>query len=327
MAICHDLVVLSTCCIASGLASLAQGAVINIDDGETLTNTDMMAGSFMGQAFTVDSDTTFRVNSGGTLGPIGTPIIPPDPAIPFDMNGAQIKVRDGGYFAGRAINNMNATIRTGGTLAPFVLANTSVLSVRGGDVGHEYSNNGGTVNLYEGHIGDGYKANPGSVTNVRGGSIGNGFFTNGLSFVNISGGTVGTDYFARFGNRTTISGGSIGDFFRVPGGRVTMSGGSFDNRVLVYSGGRMTLCVASATIDGVPVALTENATAITTRGGATLVVTFADGGTEDFKLNADLVFGQDLFENGALYIKQIPTPGTSGLVVGAMLLGGVRRRR
>lgn len=45
--------------------------VINVNAGQTLTEADLSAGSFMGQPFVLGPGTTFRVNARGTVAPLG----------------------------------------------------------------------------------------------------------------------------------------------------------------------------------------------------------------------------------------------------------------
>jgi len=82
---------------AARRAALALGATtVEVDDGQTLTEADLLAGLFDGQAFALDADTTFNINFGGVIGTVGDASI--DPGAPFDFGGATVNLNDGGRF-------------------------------------------------------------------------------------------------------------------------------------------------------------------------------------------------------------------------------------
>ncbi len=113
--------------------------VVEINDGETLTQDDLLAGSFLGQPFTLSPDLTFDIKSGGVMGPIN----PADPFFPqrgvgvIDFAGSLVRVNDGGtYLEGFGpldVSNLRLTLEEGGALPDgLVLRGGSDVRIRGG---------------------------------------------------------------------------------------------------------------------------------------------------------------------------------------------------
>jgi hypothetical protein len=131
---------LSLAALALSVGMPAAAQVVEINDGETLTQDDLLAGSFMGQPFTLGPDLTFDVNSGGVMGPIN----PADPFSPrrdegvIDFAGSLVRVNNGGdYLEGFGpldVLNLRLTLAEGGSLpGGLVVRGGSDIRIQGGE--------------------------------------------------------------------------------------------------------------------------------------------------------------------------------------------------
>lgn len=244
--------------------------VVDIGNGQTLSEADLVAGIFDGMPFALSQDTTFNVNAGGVVLPLG------ENSPPFDFHDSTVNVRDGGFFS---VNNMlnvgpfrsfltNATINleSGGTIGTRVeLTSDSVLNVDGGTVGHDLAvNSGSTLNLFEGTL-SGFEANSGSIVNIRGGSFGTLVTTE--STVNVAAGNGGItareganvqisdgnlSYVGFNGSSATITGGNLTLLTAAAGSNVDVTGGNLNGRFSANSGSTVSLSGAEFSLNGVP---------------------------------------------------------------------------
>ena len=81
-----------------GLSASAQtDTIIEVNDGETLAEADLLAGSFMGQGFALKPGTLFKINEGGLLGPVGNSVeFRGSGLFSFDFGGSAIALQPGG---------------------------------------------------------------------------------------------------------------------------------------------------------------------------------------------------------------------------------------
>jgi hypothetical protein len=103
------------------------------------------------------------------------------------------------------------------------------VNVFGGDIGDNFSANGGTtLNLIGGNVGEFGDAFPGSLVNVMGGELGDFFDANQGSSVRIASGSVGAGFDSLSGSFVRLSGGAVGaDFNARAGSSVSILGKSF----------------------------------------------------------------------------------------------------
>lgn len=183
----------------SNNSAIAQNILVNT--GETLTESDLNAGSFMGQIFTLGPSTTFDINDGGEVGPLGEVtnlgnVAGPFEGRTFDLGGSTLNIHNGGgistsdtpldrysYIANADINVMPGGY-AGGIL--FVSSDTTI-DFSGGSVGIFGAELNSVVNVSGGTFYDTFIATAGSTINVSGGDFLLDFITNGAT-VNLSGG-------------------------------------------------------------------------------------------------------------------------------------------
>jgi hypothetical protein len=216
-------------CAASVLLVLlarvvAAQTTINVNAGQTLTDADLLAGSFQGTNFALGPNTTFEVNEGGRIGPVG---------VALDFNESIVNINNGGRIHTLVTcSHVTLNVRSGGEISSRVGANSGVtLNVfDGGTIGQGVTaNSGTTVNFFGGTTDSSllfpFRANAGSTVNIQGGSIGS-LQSNG-STIEMSGGIVGS-FDARSNNTIDISGGSILGFRVGVSSVVDISGASFN---------------------------------------------------------------------------------------------------
>ncbi|RMH28431.1 MAG: hypothetical protein D6693_03840 [Planctomycetota bacterium] len=221
-------------------ASLAQ-TVVDVDKGEFLAETDLLAGFFDNVSFTLGPTTTFNINSGGQIGPVGDLFAAP-PRV-FDFAGSTVNVNSGGVW--------DLSVRS-------AIASNFVLNLfEGGRIDDGFTpfrslraQSGSILNLAGGTVDAGISALADSQLNITAGAINRNVFATDAD-VSISGGNVNNTFFAS-GGAVSITGGMIGapgSFATVGsftgGSVVTMSGGtighglSLDNSQLTLTDGRI----------------------------------------------------------------------------------------
>tara|TARA_A100001391_G_scaffold142349_1_gene100124 strand:+ start:756 stop:2936 length:2181 start_codon:yes stop_codon:yes gene_type:complete len=130
------------------------GAVVIVGDGETLTEADILAGSFNGQSFGLGPETVFQIESGGKIGPIGNPY----KDLLVNMSGSRIILLDGSIFTtstvGSYLGNVVIDAEHGSLLQDSIrVANSSVVNFNGGAFRtHFYAASGSTINYHDGRF-------------------------------------------------------------------------------------------------------------------------------------------------------------------------------
>lgn len=297
-------------------ACLAHATDVQVDSGQTLTAADLLAGSFLGQQFTLDAGTTFEINDGGVIGPLGVF------GAPFDLGGSTVNVNSGALFASTdpgssnfvqtVTRNVNINLFDGGTIGEnfFAESGTNIHISGGQTLGNLALFAGAEATVTGGTVGELFTAFTGARINISGGNIVNNLVAVDFSRIDISGGTFGSEITTFDGSVTNISGGVIGDEF------------------VAFDGAIVNLFVTSLKIDGVDVALNlDEELLIEQRGGSVLEAVLADGSALEFTLNGDFVSGDDVFEIGTrLTATLVPAPGAAALLGLGGLLAGRRRR-
>ena len=260
-------------------AGLAQGQV-QVNAGETLTESDLSSGTFMGQGFSLDPSTVFDINDGGVIGPVGDEITP----IPFDFGGSTVNINAGGVF------------QNGFFTTNFV--SNVVLNV-----------------FDSGSVAKNFRVGTNTTMNISGGSVGESLLAVSGSTVSISGGSVDSEFSALSGSTVNLSGGSVEDqFFAFDGSEVNISGGSVGRGFQAQDGSTLNLFVTDISINrAAPTGLVNpgDSMVITQRDGAFLAAVLIDGSVFDLVLNDTLVIGDDFIEPGATLTVTLETPPTS----------------
>ncbi len=277
--------------------SFVENVTYNVNTGSELTRTRFVGstgttilnieGGLAERGLRLLGNTVCTMNSGdaGLVASGQAAIIIEDTAS-FTMNGGTIDT-----FIG--FNDTTTFTMTGGTIeGALQMSDEAIAYVSGGSTGR-----------------DGLMRHIGNVMNLSGGTLGRDFvFEKGL--VNMTGGamdvncaildTAGVDPIFN------MSGGALGGDFRAYGGTFNLSGGLVGNGFRLGSasgdgsGVTMNIVCKSATLDGVPIMLSETPAIITTRGGAFLSCILLDDSLVGFTLNASTVFGEDRFRPGAI---------------------------
>lgn len=128
--------------------------------GATITEADLLAGVFMGQAFSLAPSTTFDINAGGVIGPVGSPS---DNNLSFlNFGFSTVNINNGGLTEGSSYTrNINLNV------------------FEGGIVGDRFTSFQGSATISGGIVGDHFEAGENTV-NITGGSVGRGFSSNGV---------------------------------------------------------------------------------------------------------------------------------------------------
>ncbi len=247
--------------------------IININDNETLTETDLSVGAYGGVQFSLTPTTTFNINNGGTIETNSTF------SDAFDFEGSKLNLNNGGiYTSGPSFEQINAKSVTlqvfeGGSVAEDrIYLSDSLVNVTGGGIGGSRETfvsksvafSRSSVNISNGTIGhelflfgfepavgeDTVAASVticcqyinslgfyGSTVNATGGFVGSESFSMDKSTLNISGGIVGGGLEAEYGSEINISGGQIGNGLRVRfRSSANITGGIVGDRFGVYAG-------------------------------------------------------------------------------------------
>lgn len=196
-----------TCAVAVGTAT-AQ-TTIQVNSGQVLTQSDLLAGSFAGSSFALGPTTTFEINAGGRIGPLGDfEATPPEGAI--DLKGATINLNSGGVSGDPTnglpsiVSNGTMNIYQGTTILPTIvkIGNINILA-------NYEANAGAKFNFYGGLVLGSYDANSGSTTNFYGGYFYHTPEFFGGSVVNIAGGHFRAMPLTYSGSSITLTGGEF----------------------------------------------------------------------------------------------------------------------
>jgi len=295
--------------ICSNSAPVHALNTIQINTGQTITNADLMAGVFDGEAFSLGPDAVFEINSGGAIGPVGQHVIN-GLDIFFDFIGSTVNVNSGGAFVSNPptpqfdpslTTNLRLNVFPGGTVGDsfgvgdLVFGNgVSVVNIRGGETGILFDANGDTVvNIFDGQLGDRAQAFGGSEVNLYGGRIGDSYDAFSGSVLNVFGGAIGDDFDA-------------------------------------FSGSTVNIYVRSLSINGDEVSLAPGEPyAIPIGSGNTfqLTATLADGSIFDRTVYPANVIGGTYFDSGSLVLAiLVPEPSSLLLTAATGCLALARRR-
>ena len=131
---------------------LTQASLANVDifDGQTLTEADLLAGSFMGQSFTLGPETEFNFFTGGSLSSIG--VVEQNNEIPFDLRGSTFNFDDGFILGGHLVGSssvVNATLnfRNSESGNAGLRASNSTINQIGGRLGSVRLTNGSSLHV------------------------------------------------------------------------------------------------------------------------------------------------------------------------------------
>lgn len=217
---CGVLLKLAVVGLVPAAASPLALSQVEVGAGQTLTQADLDAGSFDGVPFTLGPGTTFSINAGGAMDPVGTSF--PGPTVPFDFEGSRIVLSGGVLASGvndrpiarSVVAHAAIEVNNGGEIWESLLALESTLFVRvGGGIerGVEFSE-GSVVTLAGGHIDRDFTLDAQSEMLVRGAgsSIGSNLTISGQSTLNVENGAIGDSLGIGSGSTLVFESGSIG---------------------------------------------------------------------------------------------------------------------
>lgn len=200
---------LAAAALAGGLSHGAASAQVQVNSGEVLTQADLEAGAFMGQMFTLGAGTTFEINDGGAMGPVGLFQFPPDPSVPFDFAGSTVNINSGGFFLSDPSDTVNDDRS--------VVLNAEVNVLAGGSIGDPLTMQGGAFGV-----------GPGGALLVNGGSVPSGVSLFGGGTLSLLTGSTGSVFIGN-GCQAELAGGSAGFVFAGDGGMATISDATVTN--------------------------------------------------------------------------------------------------
>jgi hypothetical protein len=248
---------------------------IDINDGQVLTEADLLAGNFQGNMFQLGPSTVFNINSGGLVAALGS-----FDGI-FDLQGSRFQVASGGALAdGSLISNTHINIEFGGEIGQsfqafgstvninggvtgrsgrfrdqsfvtatnsqlgrdLIIGDRSSLVVQGGSVGLNLDVSGGSsFTIRSGVVGRSIGASSNSVLNIEGGNIGSSGALSSGSTLNMSGGTLGAGFDVSASSVANISGGTVEGMLVHGGSLLNIDGGQFLNGIRARETGRVNL--------------------------------------------------------------------------------------
>ncbi|TWT35479.1 hypothetical protein KOR34_03710 [Posidoniimonas corsicana] len=178
-----------------------------------------------------------------------------------------------------------------------------VLDVSGGEVDRDLTvESGGRVEVSDGLLGDYTRVENGGLLELNGGAVGRYLDVYGDALV--SGGTVdrGADVWS--GGELTLDGGAISTDLNIrSNGRLRVSGGTLAAGIDAQSGSAVDLFAAGFALDGLAIDGLQapgDSRVLSARQGELLELTFADGTTESFTLNASGSSSGDVFSPQAV---------------------------
>ncbi len=205
------------------LAILAQQTQVLVNAGQTLTDTELTAGTFLGQDFDLAPDTVFEIEAGGVLGPVSDR----ESNQPFDFGGATANINSGGQVVGpinafNRVENLTLNVREGGAVTNLLAGIGSTINLAGGTTDFVEVQEGSTLNVTSGIIPFSSRATD-STVHISGGSVGRSLFLSG-SVADVSGGTVGKME-ASNGSTINVSGGTLQSYSIGVGSTLNLTGG------------------------------------------------------------------------------------------------------
>ncbi len=201
------------CCLTS---TAVAHDIVHINKEQKISENDLLAGSFLGQVFTLEPTTQFEVNEGGQFDAVGDSRSVPVSA--FDFGGATVNVNDGGAFATRTrltsvIANVSLNVFHGASVGRFVNGSGSTTNVTGGTIVGATADSDSELTIADGVFAQGLIANPDSSVNVSGGHFGPGVQSHPGSHVSFFGGEFQLNGVAFDGPKITLDSTSGTDVF------------------------------------------------------------------------------------------------------------------
>ncbi len=237
--------------------------VIQVNSGQTITQANLQSGSFNAQSFTLGSATTFRINSGGTIGLVGTV------TTPFNFLGSSIDINAGVTSFDSYFRNVLVTCRNSGTFRAVSVSGSSTVNVQSGSLQLSEIRDTTVLNQSGGFSNNDLAARQSSTINFSGGGALS-FASFNSSVMNFSGGSSG---FIGAGDSSTINftGGSTSDPGQFPSvvsssATINIRGGSIGS-LRGLNTARINLFVKSLSVNSMPVPLVPSLAYIVTERG------------------------------------------------------------
>lgn len=265
--------------LSPALSAVAQPTTIIVDSGELLTESDLLAGIFSGQPFSLGTDTTFEVNDGGAVDRLAGIPLGGGMRTAFDWQFSALNLNAGALLRGdmfvgpgdnrpNSISNVFLNVRDGAVVEGGVwVSGESVVHITGGMVQGDLFAFGATRVEIDGGV-IGLPSSSNSPVLVAEG------------MVRITGGEIVADQFSATETSTLdVSDGSITNL--IAKGQTTVSGGAIQSATIVGTGQVSGGQHGSFLVQGIGAALRiDNGTFNSVSGGpfATMIVA---GGTID----------------------------------------------
>lgn len=286
--------------------------MIEVGSGAELTASDLQAGLFNGDAFTLGSELTFNVQAGGVVEPLG------QVAQPFDMAGSSMVLGTGGHFDGPSdVLQVEVDILSGGVMSDDVTLRNSVLTIDGGELGDSFDAFGSRVVMLDGRIGEDFNASSFSEVEIFSGVIGPDAAAFSGSNFTIHEGNIG-DSFDVFDSTVNVYGGDFGvDFDASSGSIVNIHGGSFKEDFDAFAGSEINLFGVSFTLGGVPLTgLPIGKAVVIEDRDVNLSGVLTNGDLVGFDLLSDRIAGEGFFARQAIVtVTIVPEPSASIVVL------------
>ncbi len=195
--------------LATGFGQGVGVAQTTLQVDSLLRESDLNAGGFKGQLFTLGSDLTIEVNDGGRVDDLGTtfPV-----ATPFSFVGSTVNVNSGGLFGSQKtlIADVQLNIFEGGRVNGVSAFGGVTVNVLGGELRLPLEvAAGATVLMSSGRITGTNQGLSGGLVTVTGGVLGRGFVVESGGVLSVSGGLLDEKFEARPGSDVTLSGGEF----------------------------------------------------------------------------------------------------------------------
>ena len=231
------------CALAWNITTANAQNTVVVQSGESLSEQDLINGTFMGQDFDLAPDTIFQIQNGGLIGPIGSS----SEVSPFSFGGSSVNLEAGSNFT--PIFDITKSYLSDITLNAYenstiwdasLVGLAAQVNLHGGFyVGSLYD--GATLNMDSGALIAGTKAYRGSTINTTGGLIQflgiyekstinasnteilNSFGVFSGSTANIVNSTIGPDAWIQ-NSTLNMTSGSIGDSLFLQGAQTVLNG-------------------------------------------------------------------------------------------------------
>ncbi len=226
---------------------------INVSDGQTLSEHNLLAGIFRGQSFTLESTTIFEIEGTGKIGPVGSDpsptASPSGDEIYFNFNHSTVNIYSGATFDSdrrfgiSLLENINLNMYHGSTIGDYIHAGQGVnMSMFGGTVGRSFrAMDGSSIEVFGGRFALGLDIYRGSTVSIHGGQIQQSLFLDHNTTLTIDGGEFSASLSTPYGSHTEIAGGIFQHSLSATGGSTEISNGLFRQRLSGFKNGRFTI--------------------------------------------------------------------------------------